>query len=89
MASFDTINISIKKSCLSNLKEILRTIYRPERFEDRDSSTPCGYWNGYSDSVTKSHLESINAVGATIISRHDTQSRQTTKINLVKDNFHA
>lgn len=84
MGNDDTIEIKITSHMLSNesLRETLKSIYRPERFEDRDTSGD-NLWNDYSASVIDSRRNDLNSVGSTFISRHDTQTRKTTKISLV------
>lgn len=61
------------------MKELLRKLYRPSRFEGREKSDK--FWAGYSDTVTKSHEDSLRKNGVTYISQHDSVFGRIVKIN--------
>lgn len=76
-----TVTISKENLNADTVRNTLRDIYKPARYEGRDGQKGC-LWVNYSDSVTKTHLVALTKHGASMVSRHDSQCGSVVKITL-------
>lgn len=62
----------------TELKALLKELYKPSRFHDRETSSD--FWSGYTDAVTETRAKELENKGYTIISHHDSIHNEVVKI---------